>query len=204
MRPLARVLLIITHASMAALASLVPFTAAARAASAPVRIAVQPDIVELDSGERQRFEARVLDARGEVLDMPVFWRSNGGRITGQGVFSADAAGRYTVTAETEGGRLVGTASAVVRAERSVLGRLVLRPERTVVAPGGTVQFRAVLLDRFGGSMGSDLVWTARGGRIDHFGLFTAGFHPGRFRVTVFERRSGASATAVVRVLGTSP
>lgn len=174
---------------------------ALQAVATPVRIDVQPAVADLDPGERQQFRARVVDAQGRPMDLPVRWRSSRGDITPRGVFSAHTAGRYTVTAATEDGRLVGTATAVVRAGPTVLGRLVLQPQRTVVAPGGTVQFRARLLDRAGGSMGAALIWSARGGRIDNNGLYTAGRNPGRFRITVFERRSGSTASAVVRVLG---
>lgn len=183
----------------AALALLSLCAAPATGGPPAVRVDVHPALVELEPGERQRFQARVRDPGGAVLDLPVRWHSDGGRIGPSGVFRAERPGRYTVTATTLDGRLAGTATAVVRDAPKALGRLLLQPREVTLAPGAAVQFRARLLGRAGQPLPAELAWTARGGHVDQQGRFVAGAHAGRFRVTVRERRTGAVASAVVEV-----
>lgn len=169
--------------------------------SPPVRVEVEPALVTLVPGQRQHFQAHGYDAQGNTLPFTARWNTEtGASISASGLFMAQRAGRYTVAASTEGGRVVGTAVAIVQEPRAPVGELLVRPQDVRLAPGDTAQFRALLLDREGNTRPAQLLWQARGGTIDQNGLFTAGPHPGRYRITVQDRGSRLEADAVVVIV----
>ena len=167
----------------------------------PVRVEVKPALVTLVPGQRQHFQAHAFSADGRDLPFAARWNTEAGAsISASGLFVAERPGRYTVTASTEGGRVVGTAVAIVQAPRAPVGELLIRPREVRLARGDTAQFQALLLDRDGNPREAQLLWQARGGTIDQNGLFTAGNHPGRYRITVQDRGSRLEADAVVEIV----
>lgn len=167
----------------------------------PVRVEVQPALVSLVPGQLQHFQAHAYHADGRELPFSARWNTEAGAsISASGLFEAQRPGRYTVTASTEDGRVVGTAVAIVQAPRAPVGELLLRPQEVRLARGDTVQFRALLLDREGNPRQAQLLWQARGGSINQDGLFTAGPNPGRYRITVQDRGSRLEAQAVVEIV----
>lgn len=167
----------------------------------PIRVEVQPALVTLVPGQRQHFQAHGYDGQGNALPFTARWNTEpGASISASGLFTAQRPGRYTVAASTEGGRVVGTAVAIVQEPRAPVGELLVRPRDVRLAPGDKAQFRALLLDREGNARQAQLVWQARGGSIDQNGLFTAGPHPGRYRITVQDRGSRLEAQALVEIV----
>lgn len=169
--------------------------------SQPVRVEVQPALVTLVPGQRQHFQAHAYDAQGGEVRFTARWSTEpGATIDASGLFVAQRPGRYTVAASNEGGRVVGTAVAIVQAAQAPVGELLVRPREVRLVRGDRAQFHALLLDRDGNPRQAQLLWQARGGRIDQTGLFTAGTHPGRYRITVLDRGSKLQASAVVEIL----
>lgn len=167
----------------------------------PVRVEVEPALVTLVPGQRQHFQAHAFGADGRELPFAARWNTEAGaHIDASGLFLAERPGRYTVAAGTEGGRVVGTAVAIVQAPSAPVGELLVRPEEVRLARGDTAQFQALLLDRDGNPRQAQLLWQARGGTIDQSGLFKAGNHPGRYKITVRDRGSRLEADAVVVIV----
>lgn len=169
--------------------------------AAAVRIEVRPALVSLSPGQRQHFQAHALDGSGAQRPFAAQWSTEpGARIDASGLFVSHTPGRYTVVAGDAEGRVVGTAVAIVQPARAPLGEIVVRPREVRLVRGDTVQFQALLLDRDGNARQARLLWQARGGQIDQNGLFTAGTKPGRYRITVLDRRSRLQAGAVVEIV----
>lgn len=186
-----------------AMALLLWWSAGAAGAAAPraVRVEVQPPLVTLAPGQRQHFQAHAYDGDGTELPFAAQWSTEAGaHIDASGLFVSRTPGRYTVTASNDSGQVVGTAVAVVQSAQAPLGELVLRPREVRLAPGDNAQFQALLLDRNGNARQANLLWQARGGQVDQNGLYTAGMHPGRYQVTVLDRRSRLQASAVVVIV----
>ena len=181
--------------------SIVAAGVSAASPTMPVRVEVQPALVTLTPGQPQHFQAYGYDAEGRKLSFSARWSTEpGARIDASGLFVASRAGRYTVAASNAGGRVVGTAVAIVQGAKAPLGELLVRPREVRLGRGDQIQFHALLLDRDGNPRAAQLLWQARGGQIDQSGLFVAGQHPGRFRITVLERGSRLQASAVVEIV----
>ncbi len=175
--------------------------AAGAAPPSAVRVEVRPALATLSPGQRQHFEAVGYDATGAEIPFAADWSTEAGaRIDASGLFVADQSGRYTVVAGDGKGRALGTAVAIVQQPRAALGEVVVRPREARLGPGDKVQFQALLLDRDGNARAAQLLWQARGGRIDQTGLFTAGKNPGSYRITVLDRTSRLQASAVVVIV----
>lgn len=189
----------IRFAVLAALLATVPSWAAGPAQ--PVRVEVEPALITVAPGQRQLFQAHAFDATGAELPFAAQWSTEpGAYIDASGLFVGQTPGRYTIAASNRGGQVVGTAVAVVQPARAPVGEVLLRPREVRLARGDQAQFKALLLDRDGNPRQAQLLWQATGGRVDQNGLYTAGASPGRFRITVLERRSGMQASAVVEIV----
>jgi len=162
-------------------------------------IVVSPSNADVETGENFQFAAQVRDQNGDLMDANVTWAANGGSVTSTGLYTAgDAAGSYTVTAESEG--LSATASVTVAAaeEESVPTSIAVSPSSADVEAGASFQFAAKVRDQNGDLMDAIVTWTATGGSITTTGLYSAGNTPGTYSVTA--ESGDLATTASVTVL----
>lgn len=61
-------------------------------------ISVSPATASIEPGETVKFTAKALNQFGNLYDTDITWSANGGEIFSSGVFRADEAGEYTITA----------------------------------------------------------------------------------------------------------
>jgi hypothetical protein len=160
------------------------------------RIAIANAPTRLVPGQRVRLEASAFSAAGDKRAERVQWTSSAPAavtITGDGLLTAVAPGRATLTARS------GASSATVQAE--VIGtrvaRLDLSPDQHEGRTGDVVRFRAIARDASGREV-ADLTPTysfAPGaGLIEPDGTFV-GYEPGSYTITA--SLGAVSASAVV-------
>lgn len=143
-------------------------------------VVVEPDSAVLSVGETQQFQAYLIHRSGTRKDTTFQWSTTGSRngiVDDQGVFTALKQGQVRVIASA--GRLSGSAKVHVTDDSLAGGRgirVVVTPHDTLLVPGETVQYSAVLLDTLGTRIDTVFAWSLSNdsvGVIDANGLFTA-------------------------------
>jgi hypothetical protein len=196
-----------------------------RSPGQPVRIRVVPAFAIVPPGESMAFEAFVLGANGEEIDLPVSWHvrpEHLGVIDPDGVFTASDVEvdpgswqrpRGTVVAEVRlpGGQVFRGVAVVVidLADPEITVRI--SPKSATLEEGESFQFEAEAFGSDGTPVVLDLEWRVADpvlGRVDGAGLFTAASsvpqgHARRTTVTVGGLYHGRLYWdfATVRVMG---
>lgn len=141
---------------------------------------IQPSEVTLNVGESQLFTAFLQDKDGNRKDTTFTWAIQGkaiGTLDSQGLFTAIQSGRSKV--EASAGKLKASSTVIVPGDDKGKGlHITVSPQDTVVAPGKTIQFIAVLTDSGGNQIDTTFSWSSDseiGVVDDSTGLFTAGF-----------------------------
>jgi hypothetical protein len=161
------------------------------------RVEIAPRTERLVVGQRVRFGATSFSAAGDERQDRITWTSSAPavvRVTEDGVATAVAAGRATLTARA------GTTSSThaVQAVANNIATVEITPARREVRQGDVVRFTATPKDASGRAVeGLTPTWTLAGqGMIREDGAFV-GYEPGEYLVTAnFGTRS---ADALVRV-----
>lgn len=159
---------------------------------------LSPSGITLEVGQTWQFEAKVVDASGNLLSDPLTWSVEGGigEVDSLGLFTAREQGEGKVI--VVGGGQRAEARVVVVPEVVVLN---LSPEQVSLRPKDTVQFRVEPLDANGNPIQPIVpLWKvepATLGTIDEKGLFRAGDQPGTGKVQVQVGRARAEASVVV-------
>ncbi|MBM3307602.1 MAG: hypothetical protein FJY74_04700 [Candidatus Eisenbacteria bacterium] len=150
--------------------------------SGRLRVIVRPPRALLRPGDEARFEAIVLDESGQSVQVPVEWSVVPralGAITAGGVFTAgpeEMDGRVVATAMAVDGPARGFAAVEVRYPGPAGLRVHIRPKGASVAPGGDVQFEAVVLGPDNEPIDVPVDWHVRPewlGTVSADGFFTA-------------------------------
>ncbi len=76
-------------------------------------IVVSPNNPTIDEGQTQQFSAQSYDQNGQPMTASINWSTNGGSISGSGLFTSSSAGSFTITASS--GSISGSASITVNA-----------------------------------------------------------------------------------------
>src|SRR5690242_12235437 len=156
-------------------------------------IVVLPRVVTLALHADTQFFAFGVRSNGDSGIVTPTWSTNGGSITATGRYTAPATqGSYFVTALLNGLR---DSSAVTAS--SVVIKLAILPESTVVGPGAAVQFSAVGLDAQSDTTPATVAWSATSGTIDVNGHWTA--PDTAVKATITGTNGALSGHAVVRV-----
>lgn len=151
-------------------------------------IRLQPDSARIFLGESLQFKALGYDADSNyiMLSPNPSWSVTGDsvQISASGVFTAAAAGTYTVTATA--GTL--SRSAMIRVMGNpVLTSIVIKPDTVIVPVSASQQFSAKGFDQYNTQVPlTDAVsWsvTGTGNAVDSTGLFIAGNTPGTWQLT---------------------
>lgn len=165
-------------------------------------VVIKPDSAQLFTGQPLQFTAWGYDADSNyvMLSPAEVWSvsGSGSQISATGLFQADSAGLYTVTATS--GTLAGTATVTVSG-MPVFSRLEILPDPVVIPVGASQQFSVKGYDQYGTEVPviDTVFWsvTGSGNSIDANGILTAGNTPGTF--VVIARSGTVSDTLTVEL-----
>jgi hypothetical protein len=165
------------------------------------RVSVTPDVARLARGQRLRLSATAFSATGDARADAIAWRSSAPgvvQVSGDGVVTALAPGRATVTA-TAGRAREAVALQVIG---TPIASVSLTPDRVSARQGDVVRFNATARDAGGRPIpGLRPQWSISpgDGQIDADGAFV-GYHPGDYVVTANfgTRTAEAPVTLAVR------
>ena len=166
------------------------------------RISVTPALARLARGQRLRLSATAWSATGDARADAVSWRSSAPRIvqvSGDGVVTALAPGRATVTAST-GSVHETVALQVVPTPIASVG---LTPDRSTARQGDVIRFTATARDAAGRPIaGLRPQWSISpgDGQIDADGAFV-GYSPGDYVVTANFGTHTAEAPVTLKARG---
>lgn len=163
------------------------------------RIAIAAAPSRLVAGQRVRLDASAFSAAGDKRTERVQWTSSApaiATITGDGLLTAVAPGRATLTARS------GSASATVQAEviGARIARLDLSPASHEGRTGDVVRFTATARDAAGreiAGLSPTFSFAPGAGLLDQDGAFV-GYEPGSYTITA--SLGAVSASAVVTLV----
>lgn len=166
------------------------------------RISVTPAVARLARGQRLRLSATAWSATGDARPDAVAWRSSAPRVvqvSGDGVVTALAPGRATVTAST--GSVHEAMSLQVVA--TPIASVGLTPDRSTARQGDVIRFTATARDAAGRPIaGLRPQWSISpgDGQIDADGAFV-GYSPGDYVVTANFGTRTAEAPVTLKARG---
>jgi len=168
-----------------------------------VEVVVYPQQVDMAVSATQRFVAYGITEAGDSVLASVNWRTTGGHIAPDGMYTTeDTAGNYLVIA-THALRSWLEDTATVNVTDSGVNRVVsaveVIPSSLVLSVGATRQFEARARDQFGGVMSGTFSWSATGGTITSGGFYEAGPATGAYEVVALEA-SGLADTADITLV----
>ncbi len=153
----------------------------------------------LDIGESAQLTATALDANGNGLNRPITWTSSHpsvASVDATGYMRGLNEGTTTITASARGKS--GTLTVEVL---TPVASVTLDPPSGALAPDGTLQLDAVILDGYGRRIGREVTWTTSNAAIatvDQAGLLT-GVTPGTVTITATARGKSGQGSYVVQV-----
>ena len=167
-------------------------------------LVVIPQVITIETNQSVSFAAR--DRSMRVVAEPVHWAVSGGRISHDGAFTSSEPGTFMLVGRIQGERKqfprAGTARVRVVPAQTTLASIRVAPEKVRLAPGAEQAFEVSgylpnqgIYGTFGVPIG--VTWSARGGRIDPSGVYTAGDAAGAFRVIAKSVGTGIADTVMV-------
>lgn len=168
----------------------------------PATVTVVPATVTIETNQKIRFRSET--ARGKVVAATLTWKSSGGTITSDGVFSAASAGTYKVVGRGRGRNKADTSTViVVPLPTDVIG-IQISPGTDTLGAGTSRTFTAAALLSDGTTAAVGVTWAATGGSIDAGGVYQAGATAGKFAVIATRTGGDMADTAVVDVTAPAP
>jgi hypothetical protein len=159
---------------------------------APVKLEVTPKNATITADETQQFNASMVDAKGNPIEVIPVWSTTGGMISPTGLYVPEKTGTYKVTATA--GSFSDSALITVKPGKPVA--INVEPSRVKITTDDTVKFNAIVTDAKGNTVPVNVNWTTNGGSIDNNGVYT----PDKVGVYIVTAKSGTlSATAEVTV-----
>jgi hypothetical protein len=159
--------------------------------------AVVPAAVTIQSNQRIRFHTET--AGGKVVSTRLTWKSSGGSITADGVFSATAPGVYKVVGRGHGRHRPDTSTVTVVPPPSDVVGIQVSPGTASLETGASRTFTAMAHLADGSSAAAGVTWAATGGSIDAGGAYQAGATPGTFAVVATWVDGALADTAQVTI-----
>ena len=148
------------------------------------RVAVAPAVSKLAAGQRLRPTATPFSAANDPRADTVTWRSSAPavvRVSSDGVLTAVAPGRATITASVDGARQ----QIPVQVVANTIASVEVKPGRTGGKEGDVIRFSAVAKDAAGrviSGLTPQWAFSPGNGSIDPDGAFV-GYEPGAYVVT---------------------
>lgn len=171
-------------------------------------VLVAPTTAALGAGQSAWFFAMAYDAQGRPVAAPLQWRvSQGGTLSPNGLYTAQAPGTHTLTIEVVGTGLSDSATVTVAGGAVPVPRLVrvvVTPSRASLRVGELRQFGATAYDELGRTKPAPVQWAcSAGGTVSPTGVFRARV-PGRQTVTARVPGTALTDSATVTVVPTAP
>ncbi len=161
---------------------------------------VVPAAATIQTKQRIRFHSET--AGGKLVSTRLTWKSSGGSITADGVFSATAPGTYKVVGRGHGHQRPDTSTVTVVSPPSDVVGIQISPGTASLESGASRTFTAMALLADGSSAAAGVTWDATGGSIDAGGAYQAGSSSGTF--TVVARWVGGALADTAQVTITPP
>jgi hypothetical protein len=157
------------------------------------RVTIDPDKAHLVVGQNLLLSAQSFSAAGDPRSDPARWRSSASRVASvsqDGLVTALAPGRATITARVEGAEKAITVDVVA----NTIASIEVSPATITAKQGDVVPFKPVVRDRAGRKLdGISPAWSMTGrGQIDQDGSFV-GYEAGKYVVTATVGSRTASA-----------
>lgn len=163
---------------------------------------VLPGSMTIEVNQRIRFRGEFSNARGQVRQLPMHWKANGGTLEQDGTFHASTPGTYRVIGRI---RLKDRTPkpdtavvAVVRRQPDLVG-IEVTPGAPTLTVGQRRTFTAVgrLPDNTNTAVA--VKWSATGGVISEAGIYRAGDVPGSYSVIATNRQGTLADTVPVTI-----
>lgn len=162
-----------------------------------VALVLSPDTARLQPSQTLQLTAEGKLKDGSSVQVGTVWLARGGTIDASGNYLAGSAlGRYRVIATNVSGSLADTATVDIASGVLSLPAWELTPATVSLAPGASQQFAVSRRLTDGSVTAAEAAYTATGGTITSFGLFTAGSTPGSYRVIAVSPVGEADTSAV--------
>ena len=170
-------------------------------------VTIAPALQYVFIGDQFKITAQAKNSAGQVLDRIPTWLVTNPTVAGPVgapsatmTFKGLALGNTTIKATVDA-KSSKLAKAVVRTRTGA--KLVVTPSEATVAAGGTVQFVAVGLTKFGETATVSVTWSGTAGTVSPTGVLTAGSTPGVFRV-IATSFFGPADTSTVTITTSGP
>jgi len=159
--------------------------------------AIVPTAVTIQTNQKIRFRSRPIG--GRMGSTQLLWKSTGGSITSDGVFSASVAGTYKVVGRGRGRQHGDTSTVTVVPPPTNVVAIRISPDTTMLDAGTSRTFAATAKMADGSTSPVGVIWSATGGSIDAGGGYQAGSTSGRFAVVAKWVDGSLADTAQVTV-----
>jgi hypothetical protein len=179
--------------------STAPNTDAPGVPGVPASLAVFPQTVTVEVGQRIQFRGRHRGPRSDSSSVYVAWSATGGLITPKGMFSSSQSGTFKVIGRGPGLRQADTSTVLVVARAANVARIEIAPDTATLKPGAALTFAIKGYRANGRAVVVGVTWTATGGEIDAGGRYTAGSDSGTYRVVATNTAGNLADTAVVNI-----
>jgi len=165
---------------------------------------VVPAAATIQTNQEIRFRTR--GAGGKLVSTGLTWKSSGGSITADGVFSASSPGTYKVVGRGHGHQRPDTSTVTVVPPPADVVGITISPATASLEVGATRTFTATALLADGSSSPAGVTWDATGGSIDAGGSYLAGQTTGTFAFVATWIGGALADTAQVTITppGTAP
>jgi len=161
-------------------------------------ISISPDSVSILNTDSTWFSAVCYDQNGKETETDLQWSATLGSIDQNGIFYPDSLlGLSIITVLNSATGISDTAVINLAETEPVLAEITISPETACVKVDETVAFAARGFDQYGYKISTMTVWSASGGSITEYGLFTADTLPGSYSVTASDTTADVSASATV-------
>ena len=167
-------------------------------------IKITPKQIEINPGDRIKFQAEGRDAMGRAVPCQLSWMASGGTISSNGVYVAgNRAGSFFIQV-SDSSSIKGSAKVIIIDSNHPVQKLMVRPVKVRLRPGQKCNFQAELKDENGQPLPTRITWQATGGQIDLSGNYMAGTKPGNYVVIATDENNATSVQVKVKIIGKKP
>ncbi len=163
-------------------------------------IKIAPDSLTTAYGDTISFYAAAYDQYKNGIDFTPVWTTNHGDISSEGVFlPGDYEGEIEITATDDASGISTTAFVYNTNQALTLSKVTISPSVYSLQPEDVVYFEANGWNQFNYPYEFEEVWSATGGTINEYGIYTAGTTPGNYEVSVTDANGAVVATAEITI-----
>lgn len=175
-------------------------------------LTIAPQFAPTIPGRKTQFTVKGYDGTGKEIPCNAVWRSTGGKITTNGLYTADSAlGNYKVQVSV--GSIKALAKVIInKAPKNIITKekekekpkenpLLIIPPKIRLKPGETCDFNAQVTGKTAQDL--NLKWSADAGKVNNKGNYIAPNEAGEYTITVEDKALKLKREVSVVVEGTS-